>query len=351
MIVLSPSAPEPAPRLLPSSPVAPVVLPLPAFGGRYEVRLLAGLAPEPGLPPAYAPWLYLLPAHQALQTDTAEALHFFLEEPAAGRTVAQLPVFLNPAATAARSPGRAPFGAVQTSPDLPEPVLEAFLAVVETQLATRGVRHLTLRPPAFAYEPAASTRLAAVLARRGYEVGLAEISHYLPLSRDYAAHLHPSERRRLRRCERHGLRFEQEPPLLLPLAYEFLRRCRHEKGQQLSMSLEQLQALFQALPRQVFLFSVRDAAGEWAALTVAIQVRADVLYNFYPASPLAYNALSPVVLLNAGLHAFGRASQMRLLDLGTSTLPNGLNQSLLRFKRHLGGVPSLKLTFEKELSG
>ena len=302
------------------------------------------------LPPAYAPWLYLTPAHQTLQKTAGESVHFFLEEPAAGRTVAQLPVFLNPAATAARSPGLAPFAAVQTAPDLPEPALEAFLALVEAQLAARGVRHLTLRPHAFVYEPAASARLAAVLTRRGYRVALAEINNHLPLGRDYATHLHPSEQRRLRKCERYGLRFEQEPPLLLPLAYEFLSRCRQEKGQQLSMSLEQLQALFRALPRQVLLFSVRDAAGEWAALTVAIQVREDVLYNFYPASPLAYNALSPVVLLNAGLHAFGRASNMRLLDLGTSTLPEGLNQSLLQFKRHLGGVPSLKLTFEKGLS-
>ena len=37
----------------------------------------------------------------------------------------------------------------------------------------------------------------------------------------------------------------------------------------------------------------------------------------------------------------------RLLDLGTSTLPTGPNESLLRFKRHLGGVPSLKLTLVK----
>ncbi|RIY13375.1 hypothetical protein D0T11_02770 [Hymenobacter rubripertinctus] len=322
---------------------------MPALAGRYVVRQQAEAAPA--LPPAYAPWLYLTPAHQALQQAGGEALHFFLEEPATGRTVAQLPVFL-PAVTVARSPGMAPFAAVQTAPDLPEPALEAFLAVVEARLAARGVRHLRLRPHAFVYEPAASARLAAVLTRRGYRVALAEINHHLALGRDYAAHLHPSEQRRLRKCARHGLIFEQEPPLLLPLAYEFLSRCRQEKGQELSMSLGQLEALFRALPRQVFLFSVRDAAGEWAALTVAIQVREDVLYNFYPASPLAYNALSPVVLLNAGLHAFGRASHMRLLDLGTSTLPEGgLNQSLLQFKRHLGGVPSLKLTFEKELGG
>ena len=74
-----------------------------------------------------------------------------------------------------------------------------------------------------------------------------------------------------------------------------------------------------------------------------------MLYNFYPASPLRLNALSPVVVLNEGLHAFGRASGLRVLDLGTSTLPTGPNVSLLRFKRHLGGVAGLRLSWEKEL--
>ena len=95
--------------------------------------------------------------------------------------------------------------------------------------------------------------------------------------------------------------------------------------------------------------SVRAPGGAWAALTVAIQVDKQVLYNFYPASPLRCNSLSPVVMLNEGLHAFAQASEMAVLDLGTSTLDNGPNASLLRFKRHLGGVAGLRLSWEREL--
>ncbi|RSK50272.1 hypothetical protein [Hymenobacter rigui] len=324
-------------------------LPLPAAAGQYALRLVSADAPAPVLTPVYQPWLYHTPEHLALQLSPGERLHFFLEEPALSCTVAQLSVFLSADGQEARSPWQAPFGGVQAGPTLPAAVLREMLLAVEAELRERGVRHFTLRLPAFAYEPAAASRLTEVLRQLDYQVALAELNNHLPLDREFRAGLHPSERRRLLKCERHGLRFEQEPPLLLPLAYEFLRRCRQEKGQDLSMTLEQLQTLFRTLPGHVFLFSVRDAAGEWAALTIAIRVRADVLYNFYPASPLAYNTLSPVVLLNAGLHAFGQASGMRLLDLGTSTLPEGLNHSLLQFKRHLGGVPSLKLTLEKQL--
>ncbi|MCA8830718.1 hypothetical protein LF252_08755 [Hymenobacter sp. BT728] len=325
-----------------------LLFPLPGFAEQYVLRLTE--AAEPTLPVAYVPWLYHTPAHLALQASPNEPLFFWLEEPARHRTVAQLAVSQSADGKEARSPWQAPFGAVQQVPELPVAVLRAMLAVVEAELRQRGTRQFTLRLPAFAYEAIGVPRLTEALRQLGYNTALAEINNHLPLHQDFRSRLHPSERRRLLKCERHGLRFEQEPPLLLPLAYEFLSRCRQEKGQQLSMTLEQLQALFQALPRQVLLFSVRTATGEWAALTIAIQVRQDVLYNFYPASPLAYNTLSPVVLLNAGLHAFGQASGMRLLDLGTSTLPEGLNHSLLQFKRHLGGVPSLKLTLTKNLA-
>ncbi len=313
------------------------------------MRLTTGTEAGPVLPAAYSPWLYLTPAHLRLQHHPGERLHFFLEQADSAHTVAQLSVFLSADATAARSPWQAPFGAVQAAAGLPAPAIRALLLAAEAELRARGTGRFTLRLPAFAYEPPALAQLTHVLTQLGYQVTLAELNNHLPLDQEFRARLHPSERRRLLKCERHGLRFEQEPPLLLPLAYEFLRRCRQEKGQDLSMTLAQVQALFREFSDHVFLFSVRDAAGEWAALTIAIRVREDVLYNFYPASPLAYNTFSPVVLLNAGLHAFGQASGMRLLDLGTSTLPEGLNQSLLQFKRHLGGVPSLKLTLEKML--
>ena len=136
---------------------------------------------------------------------------------------------------------------------------------------------------------------------------------------------------------------------MLPAAYEFIRACRQERGQLLSMSLERVQELFRHFPKEHFLFSVRQPDGEWAALTVAIRVSEKVLYNFYPASPLRCNAFSPVVLLNEGLHAFAQASDMAVLDLGTSTLDSGPNASLLRFKRHLGGVAGLRLSWEKQL--
>ncbi len=301
-------------------------------------------------PLAYEPLLYLRPEHQALQPGAAAVLGFYLEDPTADRTLAQLHVFPDAATGVARSPAQAPFGAVQLAAGLGSGPLHHLLDVVEERLVHAGLRRLALRGYPFAYAPAGAAVLAETLRQRGYRVVLAEQNYHLDPARDYETHLHPSERRRLHKCRRHGLHFEQEPPFLLPAAYDFLLACRQERGQALSLSLARLQELFRRFPREHFLFSVRQPDGGWAALTVAIQVSARVLYNFYPASPLRCNALSPVVLLNEGLHAFARASGMAVLDLGTSTLDTGPNASLLRFKRHLGGVAGLRLSWETALA-
>ena len=339
----------PAPRLKSTETiVAPEAAPLPGPAS-LTVWMVENGPAAPRLPLAFESFLYLRPEHQRLPADAGPVLSFYLEDAAAGRTVAQLHVALDVAAATARSPAQAPFGAVQLAAGLAPAALQPLLAEAEALLRRRGLRRMQLRGYPFAYDPAGAATLAEALCRRGYRVALAEQNYHLDPARDYESHLHPSERRRLHKCRRHGLHFEQEPPFLLPAAYEFIRACRQERGQALSLSLERVQQLFKAFPREHFLFSVRQPDGEWAALTVAIRVSERVLYNFYPASPLRCNALSPVVLLNEGLHAFARASALNVLDLGTSTLDTGPNASLLRFKRHLGGVAGLRLSWEKEL--
>ncbi|MBD2768284.1 hypothetical protein IC235_10305 [Hymenobacter sp. BT664] len=324
-------------------------LPGPAALAVYEAPYGPGGPAEPRYPLAFESFLYLLPAHQALQPGSGRGLSFYLEDAAAGRTVAQLHWALAADGVWARSPGQAPFGAVQLAAGVTVSNLHELLAAAEHSLRQRGISRVALRGYPFAYDPAGAAGLAEALRQRGYRVVLAEQNYHLDPGRPYEPHLHPSERRRLQKCRRHGLHFEQEPPFLLPAAYEFIRACRQERGQELSLPLARVQELFRHFPAKHFLFSVRQADGQWAALTVAIQVSEQVLYNFYPASPLRCNSLSPVVLLNEGLHAFARASGLTVLDLGTSTLDSGPNTSLLRFKRHLGGVAGLRLSWEKTL--
>lgn len=306
----------------------------------------------PRLPLAFESFLYLQPGHQVLQQLLLPVIGFFLEDTIVSRTVAQFYVVLSADGPGlASSPGQATFGGIQMASSVTTAALHLLLDAAEAALRQHGQHQLTIKGYPFCYDPAGAIMFAEVLRQRSYPVVQAEENYYLDTTREYATHLHPSERRRLRRCERAGLVVEQEPPLLLPAAYAFLAACRQERGQPpLSLSLERLQELFVAFPQRYLLLSVREpATGAWLALTVAIEASSRVLHNFYPASPLHANALSPMVLLMQGMHAWGAAQGLAMLDLGRSTLPSGPHVSLLRFKRHLGGLPSLKLKWQVAL--
>ena len=305
----------------------------------------------PRLPLAFEPFLFLTPAHQALQPHGRSVLGFFLEDEAAGHTVALLYVVLDAEGPGlARSPGQASFGGVQLAPALPASALHPLLEAAEATLRQHQQTQLELRGYPACYDPTGAAALAEALAERGYRVVQTEESYYLDLGRDYAAQLDAAERRHLRQCVQAGFVVEQEPPYLLPLAYEFMAECRRERGHSLSLPLERVQALFREFPRQHLLLSVREPSGAWAAVLIAIRVSSRVFYDFYLASPLRLNKLSPAVQLLGGLHAYAQANEAALVDLGTSTLPSGApNQPLLDFKRHVGGSPSPRLTWQKAL--
>lgn len=331
---------------------------IPALSYPAALRVRAAETPPgqppaaPRLPLAFASFLYFEPAHQALQAHNRPVLAFFLEDEAAGLTVAQLYVVLDLGEPGrARSPGQASFGGVQLAPGLPVAALHQLLEVAEATLRRHQQRKLEVRGYAGCYDPAGAATLAEALRQRAYPVVLAEENYHLDVRRDYLTHLTYNERHCLRKCQRAGFVVEQEPPLLLPPAYDLMQACRRERRQQaLSLPLARVQALFAAFPRQHLLLSVRTPAGEWAAVLLAIQASNQVLYDFYLASPSQFNKLSPTVLLLGGLHAFAQANGHAVVDLGASTLPEGgPNTSLLRFKRHLGGVASLKLTWRKNL--
>jgi hypothetical protein len=320
---------------------------------RVHVALtLPGLPPAaPRLPLAFEPFLFLTPAHQALQQHGCPVLACFLEDEALGHTVAQLYVVLDFEGTGlARSPGQASFGGAQLAPGLPASAVQVLLDAVEAALRQHQQTRLEIRGYASCYDPAGAATFAEALGERGYLVTLSEENYHLATDRAYEAHLHRSERRRLQRCRRAGLVVEQEPPFLVPAAHEFIAACRQERGQSLSLPLARVEELFRVFPRQHFLFSVRKpGTGKWAAMCIAIQVNKRVVYNLYHASPISENDLSPVVLLNEGLHAFASASGAVAVDLGTSMLANGPNEPLLRFKRNLGGVSDQRLTWQKVL--
>ena len=113
------------------------------------------------------------------------------------------------------------------------------------------------------------------------------------------------------------------------------------------MSYGALAEMFHHFPNEYQIFTVRDKE-IIAALTVAIKINKNILYNFYPADSHQYKNFSPMVMLVKGLYEYCIENGFKLLDLGISTENSKPNYGLINFKKNIGADSSLKLTFRKK---
>jgi CelD/BcsL family acetyltransferase involved in cellulose biosynthesis len=114
------------------------------------------------------------------------------------------------------------------------------------------------------------------------------------------------------------------------------------------MTLAELMNVIRVYPDRIILFGAYDRQ-DLAAASISIRVSKRIVYNFYSAHPRKYDFLSPVVMLMQGMYGWSQKHDVGLIDLGTSFLDGQPNYGLLDFKLRLSGIPSTKLTFEKDL--
>ena len=264
---------------------------------------------------------------------------------ASGQADARCAFFIEP--NRAVSPLAAPFGSVEFVQTLSDAVLNDVLNALVDEARATGAPRLRLVNYPHCYAPEQALRLTNQLLQRGFRVVADHQTFYLPVTREaFENTIDASERRRLRKCRRARFRFAHWDSPDLDAVTSFLIRTRRQRGYELTLPAERLRRLIQTFPDQFSIFVVSDGP-TIAALTVAVRVRDDILYNFLPASDPGYHDHSPMVLLTDGLFGYCQERQIRLLDLGVS-LDGGCQPklSLLRFKRNLGALESPKLTFE-----
>lgn len=263
-----------------------------------------------------------------------------------GRTDARCAFFVQN--TVAVSPAAAPFGSVEFAEALPDWVLNELLQTLIRAVRQTGVSTLRLVHYPRCYAPEQTDRLSRKLLELGFEIVRDDATYFRPVTGEsFDQNLHPSERRRLRKCRDAGITFAHWPTPDADKVVQFLTETRRRQGYRLTIEPDRLTALLGQFPDQFPVFVVRDGDAI-AALTVAVRVRADILYAFQPASNPDYRAFSPMVLLTDGLYTYCRQQRIRLLDLGVSLDADGQPKpGLIRFKRNLGALTSPKWVFEK----
>lgn len=304
--------------------------------------------PEATIPPFFQPGFFFNNANHLCQQSPQPLCVITALNKTTGEGEARCAFFVE--ADRAISPAGAPFGSVEFGPALPDTVLSQLIDALIDEAQSLGVSTLRLVNYPTCYAPEETRRLIEQLLQRGFRVAASDQNFFLPVADDsFETLIHPSERRRLRKCRQAGFRLERGCNADLDAVISFLVQTHQQRGYKLTLPPDRLRTLIQAFPNQFLSFIVWDNM-TIAALTIVVQVRADILYNFLPASNPVYHVFSPIVLVTEGVFSYCQQHQIRLLDLGVSLDGNHQPKpSLMRFKRNLGAHESEKLVFVKSL--
>jgi hypothetical protein len=303
------------------------------------------LALPPEYKPDYTPFLFNRTAHLKLQAN--DWMHFYLLRTQKPKLMAEVAFHIEN--DRAISPVKAPFGSFSFSERLAPQLLYSFIGECVDQLSKRGVNSISITEPPLYYRKSGEL-LQTILLNQGFRVRKAEVSSGIKVDAiNFEDKIEAWERRKLKQAKAKGITCKSLPITQLATVYDFILQCRRQRGNALSMTLDELSRTIASFRESFFLFAAFQDK-ELAAASISIQVRPDILYNFYSAHLRKFDTLSPMVLLMNHMYKFCRAHQFELLDLGTSAINGQPNFSLLDFKLRLGAVPSMKLSFEKELS-
>ncbi len=287
--------------------------------------LVNRFAPAAEMPLFHRPEYFLL--HAVGDNDRC----FQLARTSSDRVVAAAPFFEN-APGEFVSPRRGSFGGFYFLDDaVPLPLLESFIAAVESELLELGMRGASLCLPPQAYCPHHVAILVNVLLRSGYSVARHELSYSREVSAErFIDRVHQGNRRNVRRCRRRGYACRRLESSELRSAYAVVVRNRNRRGHPVTMSWEALHEMSERLPGALSSFGVFHL-GQLIAAAICVNVSSDILYVFYWGEIDGYGSPSPITLLAETIYDHCRDSGISTLDVGTSTVDGEPNHGLVRF--------------------
>jgi hypothetical protein len=246
----------------------------------------------------------------------------------------------------ALSPLRAPFGFLEIYKNVNENEVKAFFSLLETDLISRGIKIIRVKSYPSVYDKNFDTAAGAL--KILHYTNTQEISSIIPVNRkSFDKKIKISERQKLRKAEK-LFSFEEVTQRRIKDIYTFIKACRDERGQNLSMSFSDVKKTMTNFSDNYFLYRVYGEEGT-AAAAIVIKVSEDILYTFYYAHDRKFDKVSPVVLLISAIYKKAHQEGMTLIDLGTSMVNGRINRSLLHFKESIGGQPHPKFIFEKNV--
>jgi hypothetical protein len=249
----------------------------------------------------------------------------------------------------AKSPLRAPYGSLEASEKIDESVVQRFISFIVKHFSSTEINELIIKTAPALYNTSLSANLKESFHESGFEIETSDIQSVIAVSDDQlTSRFHYSEKKRLQKCNSRNLVFQKLPMESAGRVYDFITRCRLEKGFSISMTFEQLETAMKLFPENYLFFVVLDG-NKVIAASICIRVSETILYDYAHDHDHVYNNLSPVVFLVNGIYNYCQENGVELLDLGTSLSNGKLKVSLFEFKTRLGATVTEKLTYRKQI--
>ena len=299
-----------------------------------------------GYQKVFTPYLYNLPEFLALKEGYKPVYCELLD--LKEKTVLIQAIFLCDDITAVSLP-QAPFGGIHYH-HVSIGMVKNFVLKIITYFISRDLKKIIIKNPADIYNQEQNTIITNCLVNAGFVISNFDINHHIDIDQTvFSKKIHKMENRKLIRAIKAKLDFQEVAGKEIAEVYNFISECRDEKKTNMNITFDQLAQAVNRLPEK-YKFFIASFHGKIIAATVAVFAYDSILYNYLPASSLAYNKLSPMVFLLSGLYDYCRSKEVKILDLGISSLDNKPQESLVLFKERVGGRATLKLTFQLSLA-
>jgi hypothetical protein len=246
------------------------------------------------------------------------------------------------------SPRRGTFGGLGGNEPLELPAIESFLHALFDHLKATGAREIRLKCPPFSHDLPLSSIVTNLMLRGGASLASFELNQDMIIDdRKFSERVGYGNRKRIQKCLREGFVAAELDVESFERAYDLIRDNRSRRQYPMTMTAEQLRAMFEAFPQRLRIFAVHAEMAQvrMLAASICIELSPSVLYVFYWADAAGMESHSPIALLASCIYEFGQRRGFRILDAGTSTVAGEPNRGLMTFKRNLGFSESLKPSY------
>ena len=248
------------------------------------------------------------------------------------------------------SPFSAPYGGLSASRhDIKLPYFEAFIHELDDFVYQLQLKQVKFTLPPYFYNSNYYTKLYTALTRNGYNTPYFDLNYHFDKN-DFIKYqknkIDRSTRNNLRRAKNSRLNFikiNDDPHKAL--AYEIIKENKKNKNRPIHLSMADFLHLEKIIEIDYFLVYFNNIA---IASAIVYHNSSEIVQVIYWGDNRSYSQHRPMNYLAYKIFEYYVNNNIRIIDLGCSSLCGNINYGLCEFKENIGSTPSIKYTFIKE---